>query len=125
MENDKQEIMKFISELPKPVMVDNTLIENCKDGRASIVLCMNLSRVKYSNTYLAALLGIDKGHFTRILSGDAHFPTNKREELMLLCGNYAPLQYEAMVLGLSVMKMTDKQKEIIKTENYLKQLRAS
>ena len=36
-------------------------------------------------------LDIDKATWSRIESGDAHFPTNKLASLMTICGNEAPL----------------------------------
>lgn len=122
---EKQRSLNILGEIKKPVMVENNLIENCKDAKSAVLLCISLSRVRYSNTYLAMLLEIDKGHFSRILSGKAHFPTNKRIDLMMLCGNYAPLQYEAKETGLVLMEPSEKERKIIEAENLLKKLKAS
>ena len=36
------------------------------------------------------------------MQGRAHFPTRKRLALMRLCGNLAPIQFEASRAGLTV-----------------------
>ena len=84
----------------KPAMVDWALVAKCKDERAAICLCVQLSGL--ANEEIAHQLGIDKGHWTRIMQGRGHFPTHKRSQLMSLCGNLAPLQFEAMRFGFQL-----------------------
>jgi hypothetical protein len=55
----------------------------------AIALCVQVSGLEEKEVYLA--LGIDAGHWTRIMKGDAHFPINKLNDLMNLCGNESPL----------------------------------
>ena len=93
--------MKFFSEAPKPVMVDARLIECCGTRLEAIQLCIHLS--KLSHEYICSRLGIDKGHWTRMMQGRAHFAENKVETLMYLCGNYAPMQYEAFRMGFALV----------------------
>lgn len=55
----------------------------------AIALCVQVSGLDEKEVYLS--LGIDAGHWTRIMKGDAHFPVNKLNDLMTLCGNESPL----------------------------------
>ena len=48
-------------------------------------------------------LGIDKGHFSRLRKGRGNFPSNKRLDLMALCGNRAPAQFEAYGLNCDLV----------------------
>lgn len=76
----------------EPVFIDWRVIRMCQDEMDAINLCIDLSRLK--DEFIAAKLGIDKGHWSRIRKGMAHFPTAKRLDLMYLCGNWAPIQFE-------------------------------
>ncbi len=67
------------------------LVARKKTFLSSIVLCVQLSGLDDKEVYLT--LGIDAGHWSRIMKGDAHFPVDKIDELMTLCGNEAPLQW--------------------------------
>lgn len=75
-----------------PILVDEKILRMCHDELDAVNLCIDMSRM--SDEALCERLGIDKGHFSRIRKGRAHFPTRKRLALMQLAGNYAPLQYE-------------------------------
>lgn len=57
----------------------------------AIALCMQASGLDDKEVYLT--LGIDAGHWSRIVKGDAHFPINKLGQLMDVCGNDAPLMW--------------------------------
>lgn len=81
-------------------MVDWALVAKCADERQAIALCVQYSR--FANQEIARALGIDKGHWTRIMQCRGHFPTHKRSQLMAICGNLAPLQYEAMKFGFQL-----------------------
>jgi len=81
-----------VAEMPEPVFIDMALVRMCKDELDAVNLCIDLSRM--SDEALCGKLGIDKGHFSRMRKGRAHFPTAKRLALMWLAGNWAPIQYE-------------------------------
>lgn len=87
--------------MEKPAPVDESLIAQCDTLLDAILLCVHLSRVP-SGT-IAKRLGVDPGHWTRILQGQAHFPTNKMKSLMDLCRNLAPLQWLARAAGVPVV----------------------
>lgn len=80
-----------------PIEVDWALIAKCNDEQDALLLCVHLSRL--SNEEIARRLGIDKSHWTRIMQGRGNLPARKRTPLMSICGNIAPIQYEAMRFG--------------------------
>jgi hypothetical protein len=84
----------------RPEIVDWALIAKCADEIEALQLCVQLSRYKYE--VLAEKLGIDKGHFTRIMQGQGHLPARKRTQLMSICGNLAPVQFDCLRFGLNV-----------------------
>lgn len=104
MQRDVQREMPFISITTQPVMVDTALLTHCKNRLDAIRLCVQLSN--FSNEVIAEQLTIDKGHFSRIMQGKAHFPDAKSIDLMMLCGNYAPMQFEAMKCGFLLQQDT-------------------
>ena len=59
----------------------------------AIALCTQLSGLDDKEIYMT--LEIDAGHWSRIVKGDAHFPVNKIDALMNICGNEAPLLWLA------------------------------
>lgn len=67
----------------------------------AIALCVQLSGLEEKEVYIS--LGIDAGHWTRIMKGDAHFPVNKLNDLCDLCGNEAPLQWWANSRGYGLV----------------------
>ena len=75
------------------------LVRMCDDEIEAVHLCIQLS--PHTHDFIGKKLGIDKGHFSRMLSRAAGFPTHKRVQLMELCGNRAPVQFEAMQVGLT------------------------
>lgn len=81
-----------VAQVREPVFIDLALVRMCKDELDAINLCIDLSHQK--DEFLCRQLGIDKGHWSRIRKGMAHFPTKRRLELMRLAGNWVPLQYE-------------------------------
>jgi hypothetical protein len=97
-----QREMPFLGQCKKGQMVNEELIRQCRHRLDAIRLCIQLSGL--SNEYIGECLGIDKGHFTRIMQGKAWFPDTKSIDLMTLCGNYAPLQYEAWATGFELFK---------------------
>ena len=90
----------MLGESRKSVFVDAHLIASCENGRDAIGLCMHLSG--YTAETLADMLGLSKGYVSKCLSGRGNFPAHLRCKLMEICGNYAPMQYEAMRLGVEI-----------------------
>lgn len=84
----------------KPQMVDPELVAQCPTKKEAIRLCIHLSGL--TQKVVCERLGIDPGHFSRIMSGKGHFPDDKYPDLYSVCRNYAPLQWEAMKCGFTL-----------------------
>lgn len=97
-----QRMLPILNTLPDVANAPDELVGHCKSGHEAVQLCVQLSH--FSHEAICERLGIDKGHWSRIMQGRAHFPTDKRVALMRLCGNRAPLQYEAHELGLDLVE---------------------
>lgn len=97
---ESQRRMRFLGETRKPDYVELKLLGQCETFLQAIHLCVHLSSLPHYA--IAEKLGIDRGHWTRMMQGQAHFPTNKIADLMQLCGNYAPLQWLAKATGQEI-----------------------
>lgn len=102
MNNLQQREMPFLSEVKGPQEVPIEFIKACKSELEALNLCMNLAHL--SDETIRDHLVIDKGHFSRIRKGRGNFPPNKRVALMQLCGNLAPVQYEAWKVGRDLVE---------------------
>lgn len=69
----------------------------------AVALCVQLSGLDDKEIYLS--LGIDAGHWTRIMKGDAHFPLNKLNDLCTMCGNESPLLWWAHSRGYGLVML--------------------
>lgn len=69
---------------------------------SAINYCIEVSSL--DDKEIALALGIDAGHFSNIRKGKTgcHFPTNKLDDLMTLCGNEIPLIWQALKRGKGV-----------------------
>lgn len=95
-----QREIRLIGESRRPDYVEMKLLGQCQTLLEAIHLCIHLSRLPHYA--VAEKLGVDRGHWTRMMQGQAHFPTNKLASLMQLCGNYAPLQWLAKATGQEI-----------------------
>lgn len=93
--------MPMLAAMEKPVAVDENLIRQCDTLLDAILLCVNMSR--YTHGRIRDMLGIDKGHWSRIMTGQANFPTNKLRDLAVVCRNLAPLQWLSHSLGVDLV----------------------
>jgi hypothetical protein len=107
--NASQRLIPLLAEAPTPAEIDGALVAQCESMLDAIHLCIYLSRLP--NEVICKRLGIDKGHWSRMLQSQAHFPPNQLIPLMNLCGNYVPLQWLSMSCGF-LLKLDDKQAEI-------------
>lgn len=120
MSNLSQREMPFLAEVKGPKDVPHEFIRACKSELEALNLCINLSNL--SDEAIRENLGIDKGHFSRIRKGRGNFPPNKRVALMHLCGNRAPVQYEAYRIGCELVERS-KDVRIRELESELLRLR--
>ena len=103
----------MLGEMKAPTELDWALIAKCNDEQDALLLCVHMSRL--SNEEIARRLGIDKSHWTRIMQGRGNLPARKRTPLMSICGNIAPIQYEAMRFGrqLRVSDVERQEKDLL------------
>lgn len=86
-------------DLPAIKNLDMELIKACSSARQALSLCIRASG--FADETVADELGISKGYLSKVLSGRASLDGDRRIKLMQICGNRAPLQYEAWAMGLS------------------------
>lgn len=107
--------MALLAVQPKPRKVEEALLRTCQSLLDAIHLCIHLS--KFPHYVIAEKLGVDRGHWTRIMQSQAHFPTNKLKTLMEFCGNYAPMQWLARETGFELFEDAKaKRKEELRRE---------
>lgn len=66
------------------------------------------------NKYVASVLHIDPGHFSKILKGLTAFPLDKFELLFQICGNMVPLEWLAFSQGFGLHALPNQSQEKIK-----------
>lgn len=96
----KKRLPWVIREVGK-IEVDQRVVFARPSLSEAIALCVQVSGLEEKEVYLS--LEIDAGHWTRIMKGDAHFPVNKLNNLMDLCGNEAPLMWLANSRGYGLV----------------------
>lgn len=87
---------------------------------AAIKLCISAAGFDAGKEVYAEL-GIDAGHWARILRGEAHFPVNKLAALMDLCGNEAPLHWLVNDRGYDIASLRLQETELEKTNRELRE----
>ncbi len=83
-----------------PIAVDPALVRRQRSMLAAIALAIQAAGLQEKE--VSASLGIDPGHWTRILAGAAHFPLDRLGPLMDLCGTDAPLEWLAFSRGFEL-----------------------
>ncbi len=102
--------------------VDMSVINQQRTFTAAIKLCISLSGFD-SEKQIYMTLGIDPGHWTRISKGDAHFPQEKLEALMDICGNEVPLIWLADARGYELKPLqTELEKENAELKEKVRQM---
>jgi hypothetical protein len=94
------------------VLVELESVTRQPSFNAAIVLCVQCSGLDRKQVY--STLGIDAAVWSRIESGQAHFPVNKLEQLMDLCGNEAPLMWLVNARGYDWASVREKQNALEK-----------
>lgn len=92
---DDKTLPLMFNERERPV--SDEVIFAQKSFTSAVALAVNISGLEEKEIYLT--LGIDAGHWTRIMKGDAHFPVNKLNDLCDLTGNEIPLIWWANSRG--------------------------
>lgn len=102
----------------EPTAVDLSLVRAQPTLLAAIKLCISLGGFQDEKQVYGAL-GIDAGHWTRIMRGEAHFPVNKLTELMDLCGNEVPMLWLIHARGYDVATLRRLESENERKVRYL------
>ena len=95
-----QREIPILAEMPKPARADDNLVGRAGDLLAAVQMCVQLSGL--SNEAICERMGIDPGHWTRMMQGRASLQLRKLPDLMRICGNLAPLQYLAREMGFDL-----------------------
>lgn len=113
----QSEINLGLTGLEKPKDVDEMLILSiCDSPSDAIRLVVQHSGLKHE--YIAESLGINKGHFSRMLNrhGNRHFPLDKIHQLECVCRNRAFTQYMALVYGSKLVDCSTKEQGLNRDE---------
>lgn len=94
---------------PDQATVSLQLLDRQKTLANAVALCIQLSGLDDKEIYLS--LGIDAGHWSRMMKGNAHFPLEHLPELMNMCGNQAPLLWLVKKMGYDINSMRPMESE--------------
>lgn len=98
--------------------IGDDVIRRQPDLRAAIRLCVDVSGLLEKQVCLE--LTIDNGHWARIKKGEAHFPPEKLNLLMDVCGNEIPLRWQNMKRGYGMVRLKSEvevENELLRMEN--------
>ncbi len=103
-----QREMPLPAEMLPPVLVSDDDMAKIHTAVEALRHCILHNRSGFSQAKIAEKLNIDPSHLVRMLktpktSNAANFPPNKRQKLMEVCGNLAPLQFEARAMGYGAL----------------------
>jgi len=98
-----------------PVAVPVETVMRRKDFLGAINLCIEASGLDDKEIYVE--LGIDPAQWSRIRKGDAHFPPNKLQSLMTVCGNEVPLIWLAHAQGYELRQLETETQKLLRTEH--------
>ena len=98
--------------------VGNSVVYKQKTFSDAIRLSIQVSGFEEKQVYIT--LGIDAGHWTRMMTGKAHFPQDKLNAMMDFTGNEIPLIWLANSRGYNLQK----QQSIVEQERDEAQARA-
>ncbi|MBK8161499.1 MAG: hypothetical protein IPK59_23050 [Rhodospirillaceae bacterium] len=82
----------------------------------AIMLCVHISGL--DDRDLAKALAIDPAQWSRIKSGQAHFPQERMNRLMDICGNEAPLIWLASRRGYDLQAKLSLMEQKLATERH-------
>lgn len=100
------------SHAPQPVTIESIIAQ--PNQVAANNLCAQVSGLTDKQIHMG--LSIEKSQWSKIKSGQAHFPDNKYHEFMSLCGNEIPLIYMAFKRGKGLHDLEDGKDKIIRRQ---------
>lgn len=101
--------------LPLTDPVDPTVVWRQPDLLQAINLCITAAGKCPKQAYME--LEIDKSHWSRIQSGQVHFPADKLDQLMDAMGNDIPLQWLAHRRGKGLHLLESEQQRIMRVKD--------
>lgn len=103
--------------------VDQAVIAAQSSMTSAINLCISISGL--DDKEVCRTLSIDAGHWSRIRKGEAHFPIDKLDDLINLCGNEIPLQWWALKRGYELKPIRSAlERQLLEKDIEIEQLRA-
>jgi hypothetical protein len=114
--------MRLFGAMKDPKLVDEQLIAQCQDARDALRLCAALS--DFTHETICDHVGVDKGHWSRMMQGRAHFPIHKLPMLERFCGNYCVTQFLARQQGFELQERS-KDQRIRELEAQLREIKAA
>jgi hypothetical protein len=103
-----------LSRRAMPVAVPLEMITARKSLLGALNLCMDASGL--DDKEISASLDIDAGHFANIRKGKGHFPPDKINPLMDLCGNEVPLTWLSMNRGYVLVQIESETQRLLRIE---------
>jgi hypothetical protein len=97
----QQQELRVLAAMSPPRMLDDDVISRLPSRHAAIVQCVNSSGLP--NTVIAERLGMCESQVSRVLRGTRSWDERRTGLLMQVCGNYAPLQWEAKAHGFALL----------------------
>lgn len=116
-DRDRQQESTRLSQVALPLAepVDFSVIQRLPDFWSAIELCIRAAGKDPKAAYVE--LGIDKGQWSRIANGQAHFPHNKLLGLMDEMGNDIPLQWLAYRRGKGLHLLESEQQRLLRAKD--------
>lgn len=108
--------MDLVVKRQADVDVTDGLLERIPNFHQALMECHRYAPV--ADKVVPMELGIDKGQWSRIESGAAHFPPSRIEEFMDRCGNEIPLQWLARRRGYGLVRL---QSEVERENEFLRE----
>jgi hypothetical protein len=99
---------------PEPPSVSVDTVMRQQSFLGAINLCIDISGLDDKEIYIE--LGIDASQWSRIRKGDAHFPPNKLQSLMSICGNQVPLIWLARQYGYELVQIESETQRLLNAE---------
>ena len=95
--------------------VDFSVIKLQRTFWEACELAMRVAGLNAKQVYMT--LKIDKGHWSRIEAGEAHFPHQKLEAFLDLVGNDIPLQWLAFRRGKGLHILESEQQRLMRAKD--------
>jgi hypothetical protein len=86
--------------------VSDQVLNRCKDLRAAVRLCIETSGRQIKE--IAFDLDLNKDHLSRMINTSddpRHFPVERLNDLMTVCGNEIPLRWQALSRGYGLYRL--------------------